>query len=144
MGEDDVSDSTQLERRYRRLLDYTRTHSAASTSRRCSALLAGPAEGQRRPSVDDAIDLVMNAIFMRLSHMFEQLFVKSYERRHPRLLWGFRIVWGLVLLGLPARRCPPAAGWHCCSGGGCSRLCLRLPHLPDRPKPASNVTRRRV
>ena len=63
-------------------------------------LLAGAAEGQRRPSVDEAIDLVMNAIFMRLSQMFEQLFVKSYERRHPRLLWGFRIVWGLVLLGL--------------------------------------------
>jgi hypothetical protein len=65
-----------------------------------SVLIAGAAEGQRRPSLDEAIDLISNAILMRLSHMFTKLFVKSYERRHPRLLWSFRIVWGLVLLGL--------------------------------------------
>jgi hypothetical protein len=32
--------------------------------------------------------------------LFEKLFVRPYEVRHRRLLWGFRIVWGFVLLGL--------------------------------------------
>jgi hypothetical protein len=35
-----------------------------------------------------------------LRSLFEQLFVRSWEYHHRRLLWGFRIVWGLVLLGL--------------------------------------------
>ena len=29
-----------------------------------------------------------------------QLFVKPFEVRHRRLLWGFRIVFGFVLLGI--------------------------------------------
>ena len=31
--------------------------------------------------------------------LFEKLLLRSWEYRHSRLLWGFRIVWGLVLLG---------------------------------------------
>lgn len=96
-----MSDSTQLERRYRRLLAfYPKAFRREHEEEMLSVLIAGAAEGQRRPSLDDAIDLVSNAILMRLSHRFTKLFVRSYERRHPRLLWGFRIVWGLVLLGL--------------------------------------------
>ena len=96
-----MSDSTQLERRYRRLLAfYPKAFRREHEQEMLAVLIAGAAEGQRRPSLDEAIDLLVNAILMRLSHMFERLFVKSYERRHPRLLWGFRIVWGLVLVGL--------------------------------------------
>ena len=96
-----MSDSTQLERRYRRLLAfYPKAFRRDHEQEMIAVLLAGAAEGQRRPSLDEAVDLVSNAIFMRLAQMFERLFVKSYERRHPRLLWGFRIVWGLVLFGL--------------------------------------------
>jgi hypothetical protein len=32
--------------------------------------------------------------------MFTKLFVRPYEVRYRRLLWGFRIVFGLVLLGV--------------------------------------------
>ena len=96
-----MSDSTQLERRYRRLLAfYPQAFRREREQEMLSVLLAGAAEGQRRPSLDEAIDLVSNAIFMRMSLMFEKLFVKSYEVRHPRLLWGFRIVFGFILVGI--------------------------------------------
>ena len=96
-----MRDSTQLERRYQRLLAfYPTAFRREHEQEMLSVLIAGAEEGQRRPSLAEAIDLVSNAISMRLGQMFEQLFVKSYERRHPRLLWGFRIVWGLALLGL--------------------------------------------
>ena len=96
-----MRDSTQLERRYQRLLAFYPTAFRREHEQEMLAvLIAGAEEGQRRPSLEEAIDLVSNAIFMRLSQMFEKLFVRSYERQHRRLLWGFRIVWGLVLLGL--------------------------------------------
>jgi hypothetical protein len=67
-----------------------------------AVLLAGAAEGQRRPALAEAIDLVRNAILMRMGQMFEELFVRPYEVRYRRLLWGFRIVFGFVLLaGVP-------------------------------------------
>jgi hypothetical protein len=96
-----VSDSTKLERRYRRLLAfYPKAFRHEHEQEMLWVLIAGAAEGQRRPSLDEAIDLVSNAILMRLWQMFTRLFVRSYEVRHRRLLWGFRIVWGLVLLGI--------------------------------------------
>jgi hypothetical protein len=96
-----VSDPTQLERRYRRLLAlYPKAFHREHEEEMLSVLIAGAAEGQRRPSLAEAIDLVSNAILMRMGQMFEKLFVKSYEVRHRRLLWGFRIVFGFVLLGI--------------------------------------------
>ena len=96
-----MSDLTQLERRYRRLLAfYPQTFRREHEEEMLSVLMAGAEERQRRSFLAEAIDLVSNAVFMRLGQMFERLFVTSYERRHRRLLWGFRIVWGLVLLGL--------------------------------------------
>jgi hypothetical protein len=96
-----VSDPTQLERRYRRLLAlYPEAFRREHEQEMLTVLMADVAEGQRRPSVDEAIDLVRNAILMRLWHMFERLFVRPYEVRYRRLLWGFRIVFGFVLLGI--------------------------------------------
>ena len=96
-----MSDPTQLERRYRRLLAfYPNGFRREHEQEMLAVLLAGAAEGQRRPLLAEAIDLVINAIFMRMEQMFEKLFVKSYEVRHRRLLWGFRIVFGFVLLGI--------------------------------------------
>ena len=95
-----MSNSTQLERRYGRLLAfYPKEFRREHEQEMLSVLIAGAADGQRRPSLDEALDLVSNASLMRLSQMFTRLFVRSYEHRHRRLLWGFRIVWGLVLLG---------------------------------------------
>ena len=96
-----MSDPTQLERRYRRLLAlYPEAFRREHEQEMLTVLMADVAEGQRRPSVDEAIDLVRNAILMRLWHMFERLFVRPYEVRYRRLLWGFRIVFGFVLLGI--------------------------------------------
>jgi hypothetical protein len=96
-----VSDPTQLERRYRRLLAfYPEAFRREHEQEMLSVLIAGAAEGQRRPSLAEAIDLVSNAILMRLWQMFEKLFVRPYEVRYRRLLWGFRIVFGFVLLGI--------------------------------------------
>ena len=96
-----MSDSTQLERRYRRLLAfYPKAFRREHEQEMLSVLIAGAAEGQRRPSLAEAIDLVGNAIFMRMWQMFEKLFVRPYEVRHRRLLWGFRIVFGFVLIGI--------------------------------------------
>ena len=96
-----MSDSTQLERRYRRLLAfYPKAFRREHEQEMLSVLIAGAAGGQRRPSLDEAIDLVGNAIFMRMWQMFEKLFVRPYEVRHRRLLWGFRIVFGFVLIGI--------------------------------------------
>jgi hypothetical protein len=96
-----VSDLTQLERRYRRLLAfYPEAFRREHEQEMLSVLIAGAAEGQRRPSFAEAIDLVSNAISMRMGQMFEKLFVRPYEVRHRRLLWGFRIVFGFVLLGI--------------------------------------------
>jgi hypothetical protein len=96
-----VSDLAELERRYRRLLAfYPEAFRGEHEQEMLSVLITGAVEGQRRPSLDEAIDLVVNAISMRLWQMFEKLFVRSYEVRHGRLLWGFRIVFGFVLLGI--------------------------------------------
>ena len=96
-----MSDPTQLERRYRRLLAlYPNGFRREHEQEMLAVLLAGAAEGQRRPLLAEAIDLVINAIFMRMEQMFEKLLTKSYEVRHRRLLWGFRIVFGFVLLGI--------------------------------------------
>ena len=96
-----MSDATELERRYRRLLAfYPEAFRREHEQEMLSVLIAGAVDGQRRPSLDEAIDLVSNAILMRLWQVFTKLFVRSYEVRHCRLLWGFRIVWGLVLLGV--------------------------------------------
>ena len=107
-----MSDSTQLERRYLRLLAfYPKAFRREHEQEMLSVLIAGAAEGQRRPSLDEAIDLVSNAIFMRMWQMFTKLFVRSYEVRHRRLLWGFRIVWGLVLLGVAMFALPYGSWW---------------------------------
>jgi hypothetical protein len=92
---------TQLERRYRRLLAlYPQAFRSEHEQEMLAVLIAGAAEGQRRPSLDEAIDLVSNAMFIRMWQMFERLFVGPWEVRHPRLLWGFRIVFGFVLIGI--------------------------------------------
>jgi hypothetical protein len=141
-----VSDATQLERRYRRLLAfYPQAFRREHEPEMLSVLLAGAAEGQRRPSLDEAADLVMNAILMRLSHMFEKLFVKSYEVRHRRLLWGFRIVFGFVLLGVAILALSYGGWWtRWFLVGGGSRLRSWVPHLPDRPTPGLQCDAHRV
>jgi hypothetical protein len=65
-------------------------------------LMAGAAEGQRRPGLADSADLVMSAIFMRWREMTRQP-RWAWERRHPRLIIRLRVaigIWLLVVAGI--------------------------------------------
>ena len=98
-----MSDAADLERRYRRLLrwfpaQYRREHEQEILS----VLMAGAAEGQRRPGLADSADLVMSAIFMRWHEVTRQPRWR-WERRHPRLIVRMRAaigIWLLVLGGI--------------------------------------------
>ncbi len=87
-----------LERRYRRLLRlfpaaYRREHEQEILS----VLMAGAAEGQRRPGLTDSADLVMSALFIRWREMTRQPRWK-WERRHWRLIVRLRVAIGIWLL----------------------------------------------
>ncbi|MCW3018362.1 MAG: hypothetical protein JWN10_670 [Solirubrobacterales bacterium] len=60
-------------------------------------LMAGAAEGQRRPGLADSADLVMTAIFMWWREMTRQPRWR-WERRHPRLVVRVRVAIGIWLL----------------------------------------------
>jgi hypothetical protein len=93
-----MTDAADLERRYRRLLKcfparYRREHEQEILS----VLMAGAAEGQRRPGLADSADLVMSAIFMRWREVTRQPRWR-WERRHPRLIVRVRVAIGSWLL----------------------------------------------
>jgi hypothetical protein len=98
-----MTDTADLERRYRRLLKcfparYRREHEREILS----VLMAGAAEGQRRPGLADSADLLMSAIFMRWREVTRQP-RWQWERRHPRLIIRVRVaigIWLLVLGGI--------------------------------------------
>jgi hypothetical protein len=93
-----MTDAAHLERRYRRLLRwfparYRREHEQEILS----VLMAGAAEGQRRPGLADSADLVLSAIFMRWREVTRQP-RWQWERRHPRLIVRLRVLIGIWLL----------------------------------------------
>jgi hypothetical protein len=97
-----MSDTADLERRYRRLLRcfparYRREHEQEILS----VLMARAAEGQRRPGLADSVDLVLSAIFMRWREVTRQP-RWQWERRHPRLIVRMRVAIGIWLLVLGA------------------------------------------
>jgi hypothetical protein len=62
-----MSESPQLERRYRRLLAcYPRAFRREHEQEILSVLMAGAGEGQRRPGLAESADLIRSATFMRL------------------------------------------------------------------------------
>ncbi len=60
-------------------------------------LMAGAAEGQRRPGLADSADLVISALFMRWRELTRQP-RWPWERRHPRLIIRVRVAIGIWLL----------------------------------------------
>jgi hypothetical protein len=93
-----MTDSVELERRYRRLLKcfparYRREHEQEILS----VLMAGAADGQRRPGLADTADLVMSAVFIRWRELTRQPRWR-WERRHWRLIVRVRVVIGIWLL----------------------------------------------
>lgn len=97
-----MGDTADLERRYRRLLRcfparYRREHEQEILS----VLMAGAADGRRRPGLADSADLVMTAMFMWWRELTRQPRWR-WERRHWRLIARLRVAIGIWLLVLGA------------------------------------------
>jgi hypothetical protein len=91
-----MTDSTDLERRYRRLLAfYPKAFRREREHEILSVLMAGAAEGQRRPRMAESFDLVTNAISMRAR---QTRLPGSWECRHARLMFPVRVLTGLWLV----------------------------------------------
>ncbi len=108
-----MSDSADLERRYRRLLAlYPKAFRDQHEQEILSVLMAGAADGQRRPRLAESADLIGNAILARLHQMklhpswdYRQVMRRSLaiEASHPRRSILIRVsvgVWLLFLTGL--------------------------------------------
>jgi hypothetical protein len=95
-----MSDSTRLERSYRRLLAfYPKAFRREHEQELLSVLMAGAAEGQRRPRMAEAFDLLRNAIFMRLR---QPKLPGAWEHGHARLMLPVRVAIGTWLVILTA------------------------------------------
>ncbi len=102
-----MSDSTDLERRYRRLLAfYPRAFRSEHEQEILSVLMAGAAAGQRRPGLAESGDLLKHATWMRLRHP------TSWEERHHPGLWIWvRVLSGIWLVILTAILCQYGRWW---------------------------------
>ncbi|MDQ2895112.1 MAG: hypothetical protein M3Y09_05620 [Actinomycetota bacterium] len=95
-----MTDETRLERRYQRLLAfYPKAFRREHEREILSVLISGASDGQRRPRLIEATDLIRNAIFMRLRHTRVP---SSWEHRHARLMLPVRVLIGTWLLFLTA------------------------------------------
>ena len=98
-----MSDVTDLERRYRRLLAlYPKAFRHEHEEEMLAVLLAGAESGQRRPRLAEAANLAGNAILMRLLLV---LLIRPtpWEYRHARIMVHLRVligIWLLLLTGL--------------------------------------------
>ena len=91
-----MTDSAHLERRYRRLLAfYPKAFRREHGQEIVSVLMAGAAEGQRRPRLAESADLLRNGVFMRVRHT---KLPSSWEYRHARVMFPVRIAIGIWLV----------------------------------------------
>jgi hypothetical protein len=92
-----VSDSADLERRYRRLLAcYPRAFRHDREQEILAVLMAGAEEGQQRPRLGEAADLIRSSIRMRLRPRVPPTL--------PTVFWAVRLMYlcaALKLLGVP-------------------------------------------
>ena len=91
-----MSDSADLERRYRRLLaGYPRAFRREHEQEILAVLMAGADEGQRRPPLGEAANLIEHALWMRLGlsrggiMINERTFPISVDRPSRALMTGF-------------------------------------------------------
>ncbi|MBV8989416.1 MAG: hypothetical protein JOY58_01145 [Solirubrobacterales bacterium] len=102
-----MSDSTDLERRYRRLLAfYPQAFRRDHEQEILSVLMAGAVTGQQRPSLAESADLLTNATWMRLRQP------TSWEERHHPGLWILvRVLSGIWLVILTGILCRYGSWW---------------------------------
>jgi len=100
-----MSDSADLERRYRRLLAcYPRAFRREHEQEILAVLMAGAAEGRQRPRLGEAADLIGNAIWMRLR--------PRVPRSQPTVCWAVMLMYlcaALKLLGAPILPATPSS-----------------------------------
>ncbi len=95
-----MTDSTQLERRYRRLLAlYPKAFRREHEQEMLAVLMVGAAKDQRRPRPAESADLVRTAVLMRLR---QTALPSAMEYRHARLILPVRVASGIWLLVLTA------------------------------------------
>jgi hypothetical protein len=102
-----MTDSTDLERRYRRLLAlYPKVFRQENGQEILSVLMAGAAEGQRWPRLAESGDLLKSATVVRLRHP------QAWEQRHHPGLWIWvRVLSGFWLLILTGILCQYGDWW---------------------------------
>jgi hypothetical protein len=95
-----MTDSTRLERRYRRLLAfYPKAFRHEQEQEILAVLMAAAAEGQQRPRLAESVDLLSSAIFMRLRQI---RLPGPWEYSHSALMLPVRVVIGIWLVSLTA------------------------------------------
>jgi hypothetical protein len=114
-----MTDQTRLEHRYRRLLAfYPRTFCAEHEEEMLVVLLACARDGRRRAGVADAVNLLVNALRVRLR--------SGAPRSIPAVLWGVRLMLVCAVLELVA------ALTVLVTGGVLDRaIARRFPQLPS-------------
>jgi len=102
-----MNDSTNLERRYRRLLKlYPGRYRAEHEQEMVSVLMDAAPEGQQRPRLADSANLVLNGLWMRLRAG------RGWENvHHPRLWLMVRLLSGMWLLILTFVLCGFGRWW---------------------------------
>jgi hypothetical protein len=133
-----MTDSSRLERRYRRLLAwYPKAYRREHEDEILAVLMAAAADGQKRPRLAEVANLLRNAIVMRVRQTRVPV---AWEYEHKGLMLPVRIVtaiwlvfltavlygyghggwWGVLLV--------PAATLHV-------YIAFRLTHSPREPPP---------
>jgi hypothetical protein len=80
-----MTDDTQLEHRYRRLLAcYPKAFRREHEDEMLVVLMAGARNGRRRPGLADSVDLIRNAIWMRARPWA--------QRPAPTVIWALRLM----------------------------------------------------
>jgi hypothetical protein len=99
-----MSGDAGLERRYRRLLAcYPATFRREHDEEILAVLMAGAAEGKRRPGLAETIDLLRSGVFMRVRETSRLRVPTSWAYRHRSVVIPVRIllaIWILVVAGL--------------------------------------------
>jgi hypothetical protein len=86
----------RLERSYRRLLAfYPKAFRRRHEQEMLSVLMAGAAEGQRRPRPAEYANLIGHGLFTRVRHT---TLPGSWERRHARVMLPVRVAIGIWLV----------------------------------------------
>jgi hypothetical protein len=95
-----MTNSTRLERGYRRLLAfYPKAFRREHEQEILAVLIAAAADGQRRPRLAEAADLLRNGISMRLRRITVPV---AWEYSHKSLMLPVRLITGIWLVALTA------------------------------------------